>query len=116
MAVPHRTGVASMAGLMAGLGSSNILLGCRQITRALPDKVQLGGDLRVEPHVLRGLALESRTPFSTAALLPAQNQRAAMLSLRTFHKAIGPFRKCCVSPLPDYKAGLVSIYRRVFEK
>lgn len=40
-----------MAGHLTGHGSVNILLWHREIT-GLPCKVQLGGDLRAEPHAL----------------------------------------------------------------
>lgn len=48
----HREDVASTADHLVGLGNFNIFLGLREITRALPCRVQLGGDLRVELHAL----------------------------------------------------------------
>lgn len=40
----------SMAGHLAGRGNPRTLLRCREVNRALLCKLQLGGDLRVEPH------------------------------------------------------------------
>lgn len=66
---PHREGMASMADHLEGFGNFNIFLGLREITKALPCRVHLGGDPRVELHALQGPALGSRTLFCRAELL-----------------------------------------------
>lgn len=58
-----------MADHLEGFGNFNIFLGLREITKALPCRVHLGGDPRVELHALQGLALGSRTLFCRAELL-----------------------------------------------
>lgn len=65
---------------------------------ALPYKMQLGGGVRVEACILRGLALGSGTPFSRAALLPSEPEDSNTTVTHPLNKTAGTFRKCCAPP------------------